>query len=147
MKTKLLIATLVTLLLGACSEDIPNYPLGPDDFNKGIEYKYGDSWEYAHDKPIDISGQPNDFTLEFRTLGLQTIVMHDSYKAVHCTILDTLSIDPETGKILNKPIYNNEPYLYMQRVHFETNGEKLIKANFYYSGAESGTSRIILTRE
>lgn len=147
MRTKLLIATLVTLLLGACSEDTPNQSYGNDPFYKGIEYKYGDNWEYAHGKAIDITGQPDDFTLEFRTMGLQTIVMHDSYKEVNCTILDTLAIDPETGKILNKPVYNSEPYLYMQRVRFETNGEKLIKAYFHYSGAESGTSNIILTRE
>lgn len=147
MKTKLLIAIITLMCLCACSEDVGYNRGHSENDHKGIEYKYGDNWEYAHGKAIDITGQPDDFTLEFRTMGLQTIVMHDSYKEVNCTILDTLAIDPETGKILNKPVYNSEPYLYMQRVHFETNGEKLIKAYFHYSGAESGTSNIILTRE
>lgn len=149
MKTKLLIATLALVCLCACSED-ENGILGPHkDNHEGIEYKYGDSWEFAHGRAIDISGQPNDFTLEFRARMLEAVVLSDDNEAIRCTILDTITTDPNTGNILNKPVCDSVPYRYSQRVRFETNGEKHIEATFYYGDYAFffGTSNIILTRE
>lgn len=149
MKTKLLIAIITLMCLCACSEDVGYNRGHSENDHKGIEYKYGDSWEFAHGRAIDISGQPNDFTLEFRARMLEAVVLSDDNEAIRCTILDTITTDPNTGNILNKPVCDSVPYRYLQRVHFETNGEKHIEATFYYGDYAFyfGTSNIILTRE
>lgn len=149
MKTKILIAAFATMFLCACSEDTDGVIGAIEDHHDGIEYLYNNNWENAHEKVIDITNQPNNFVLEFRTTVSYTIQMPDGYESIRCTMLDSIIRDSITGEIMNKPIYASRPYRYLQRIRFETNGEKYIEADFHYvnNGPISGSSRIVLTRE
>lgn len=150
MKTKFLIVALAMMVLCACTESVDGYRGPTSEYHDGIEYIYSDGWEAAHEKAIDISALPNDFVLEFRTTGLLDIYIPDEYKSVQCTILDSIKRDTVSGEILNKPIYASKPYRYLQRVSFETNGEKHIETDFEYDASALlgvGRCRIVLTRK
>lgn len=128
MKLKILLFLCSSFILFACNnENEP--PRDGDHFytNYGVDYFMNGFWQHVHGKEIDITGMPNEFTLEFKTFGVHEIspIGND----ISITILDPL------GENEREPIEFSEDwksFIYLQKFLFKTNGEKTIKVKFLY---------------
>ena len=146
MKTRNLLLAFLLLLLSSCTEN--NYPLGPSIVNIGVEYQFESGWEDVYGIYIYVSDQPNDFVLEFKSTGLLHISVSEENKNVKVKILDCL-YDSITGEKLKPmpPAADSRTDYYLQRVRFETNGEKQIDVSCEFSAFEFGRSSFTLIRQ
>ena len=136
MKIKTIILFCICLLSFGCKEFID-----VDDWTNhyGVEYQTDGVWSPVHETAIDISDMPDDFILEFKTIGVDSVsvVGNDD---VEITILDQIVKDPSTHQIMNEPFETKEnpetykwnPNKYIQKFHFKTEGQKKINVKFYY---------------
>ncbi len=146
MKTRYLLFAFAIAFLSSCTEN--DYPLGPLFINIGVEYKFESGWEDVYGKTIDVSDQPNDFVLEFKSTGLTGAVVSKEDKNVKAKILDCL-YDSITGEMLKPmpPAADSRTDYYLQRVLFETNGEKQIEVSLHFRTAGVGVSSFTLIRQ
>lgn len=145
MKTRYLLLAFAIAFLSSCTEN--DYPLGPEIVNIGVEYKFESGWKDVYSKTIDVSDQPNDFVLEFKSTGLLLASVKEN-KNVKAKILDCL-YDSITGEKLKPmpPAADSRTDYYLQRVLFETNGEKQIEVSLHFSTAGVGRSSFTLIRQ
>lgn len=146
MKTRCLLFVFAIAILSSCSEY--DYDLSTEIVNLGVEYQFESGWEDVYDKTIDVSDQPNDFVLEFKSTGLLHISVSKENKNVKVKILDCL-YDSITGEKLRPmpPAADSRTDYYLQRVRFETNGEKQIDVSCEFSAFEFGRSSFTLIRQ
>lgn len=133
MKTKIILTVLyICFTLIGCKEEIPECDNWTN--HNGVEYKIDGIWTPVHDMRIDISDMPNDFILEFKTFGVDSVKSIDN-DTIKITILDPIERECKYGPILNEPFEYVEKqwiFKYIQKFHFKTNGEKELKVKFFY---------------
>lgn len=148
MKHKLLSIIITVACLCSCNNlDVPEP--GPENDHRGIEYIFDNDWEYVHDREIDVSELPNDFTLEFRVFGYTSISVNNTESESTATPLGPTETS-EAGQIIGIPVYdrNSDSYRYLQKVRFETKGEKRIEITYSYGDfGYFGTSTFALVRK